>query len=89
MSIVALRYMRTPLHTQHPKSVELCGDERKNFRRLSLKKDGCDIGVIIRSTQSVNAKKQRENPTDPIMIVVRFSNRCELLTLEIHFLESV
>ena len=34
-------------------------------------------------------KSKEKNPTDPIMIVVRFSNRCELLTLEIHFLESV
>ena len=32
---------------------------------------------------------KEKNPTDPIMIVVRFSNRCELLTLEIYFLESV
>lgn len=32
---------------------------------------------------------KEKNPTDPIMIVVRFSNRCELLTLEILFLESV
>ena len=34
-------------------------------------------------------RSKEKNPTDPIMIVVRFSNRCELLTLEIYFLESV
>ena len=34
-------------------------------------------------------RSKEKNPTDPIMIVVRFNNRCELLTLEIYFLESV
>ena len=40
--------------------------------------------------QVCGTKRSKEkNPTDPIMIVVRFSNRCELLTLEIYSLESV
>ena len=39
--------------------------------------------------KSVTQISKEKNPTDPIMIVVRFSNRCELLTLEIYFLESV
>ncbi len=69
----------------------------KHIRR-SLKKGGFVHGcpaVYVKPApntehQVCRAKRSKEkNPTDPIMIVVRFSNRCELLTLEIHFLESV
>ena len=48
------------------------------------------INFSCNAPKSADTKRSKEkNPTDPIMIVVRFSNRCELLTLEIHFLESV
>ena len=76
--------------------VELCGDERKNTSDVLSKKGGFVYVVLVGyinfpcSTPSLSTKRSKEkNPTDPIMIVVRFSNRCELLTLEIHFLESV
>lgn len=48
------------------------------------------INFSCNAPKSADTKRSKEkNPTDPIMIVVRFSNRCELLTLEIYFLESV
>ena len=83
---------------QNPKSLELCGDERKHIRR-SLKKRMVVYVILIgigepllhmQNPKSVAQKEaKKKNPTDPIMIVVRCSNRCELLTLEIYFLESV